>query len=125
MLEVKFDDYALIIPLSSTLLLSVEYVHSVSLTKVIDVYMVNESGIYFVETKWQEFEAGQPLNGSVEGKFFVKKANKYLGKEWKYWFIPLNNFTIKVGKSVFHQPNGEGFLEFRVKTVPAFKLITG
>ena len=122
-LEIKFNNHSLLLPLTTTLIISVEYVHSVSLTKVVDTYNVNKSGIYFIETKWQEFEAGQPLNGSFEGEFLVKKTSKFLGKEWKYWFIPLNNFTLKIDGDSFHQPNEDGFLEFKVKEIPAFKLI--
>ena len=124
-LEIRFNDFTLLIPLTSSLILSIEYTHSVSLTKVVDVYEINESGIYAIETRWQDFIAGQPLNGSLEGSFFVKKLKVFLGKSWEYWFISSNNFTLRVNGVRLVQPPQDGFLEFRVKVVPALKTITG
>ncbi len=96
---------------------SVEYVHSVSLTKVIDVYEVNESGIYALEERWQQFDAGQPLDFQrVENGYFVKKLDEYLGESWEYWFIPLNDAKVRVnGKLVLR---GYGVLRLEVREVP-------
>ncbi len=125
-LEITFNDFNLLVPLSGTSTLSVEYTHSVSLTKVVDVYRINESGIYAYEEKWQEFLAGQPLNGSPEGEFFVKRLDKSLGKEWMYWFIEVNHFRLVLdGRPVFEQPAEDGLLVIRVKEVPAFKAHAG
>ncbi len=107
-------------------MLSVEYTHSVSLTKVVDVYLINKTGIYAVEEKWEDSFAGQPINGSFENGFSVKKINKNLGKRWEYWFIQFNNFNIWIdGKEVFDQPEEDGHLTFEIKQIPVFRLYAG
>ncbi len=100
--------------------LEVHYTHSVSLTKVVDVYRVSGSGIYFTKEMWQEFLAGQPLDFQYkQGAFYVKETNEFLGKSWSYWFIPINNATISIdGKTVFVQPETDGVLEIKVEKVP-------
>ena len=106
-------------PILSNLNVEVCYTHSVSLTKVVDCYAINNSGIFAVKTKWQDFEAGQPLDGYIENSFFVKDLNSYLGKNWEYWFIPLNNVSVKInGKNVFSNPKDEGILMFEVSKTP-------
>ncbi len=100
--------------------LTVEYRHSVSLTKVIDVYRINSSGIFAVQERWQQFDAGQPLNGRIENGFYVKDMNKYLGKSWEYWFIPLNNVTVELnGNIIFSKPKEEGVVKFELLKTPA------
>ncbi len=107
-------------------MLSVEYTHSVSLTKVVDVYLVNKSGIYAFEERWEDSFAGQPVNGTFENDLFVKKMNRSLGKKWEYWFIKLNNFKIWIDeKQIFDQPEEEGHLTFEIRQIPAFKLYAG
>ena len=97
--------------------LSVEYTHSVSLTKVVDTYEINASGIYIVEERWQQFDAGQPINfDRIEDGYYVKSKVEYLGNSWQYWFIPINNASVKVGDRVFY--HREGVLKFEVKSVP-------
>ena len=100
--------------------LEVHYTHSVSLTKVVDVYRLSKNGIYFTKEMWQEFLAGQPIDFQYkQGEFYVKEANEFLGKSWSYWFIPVNNVTVLVdGNTVFVQPRKEGVLEIEVKEVP-------
>jgi hypothetical protein len=106
--------------------LEVHYVHSVSLTKVVDIYRISGDGIYFTKEMWQDSLAGQPLDFQYkQGSFYVKESNEFLGKSWGYWFIPLNNATISVeGKIVFVQPKIEGTLEIRVERVPLILLLT-
>lgn len=95
------------------------YKHSVSLTNVVDVYKVNESGLYAVQERWQEFEAGQPMEGRIEDGYMVKDMNMQLGKTWDYWFIPLNNVTLELNdKRINFKPNGEGIMQFRVEKNP-------
>lgn len=120
-LEVKFNEETICYtPVTSNLKLMVDYTHSVSLTKVVDVYRVNNSGIFAVQEKWQQFDAGQPLEAHVENGFFVKNMNMYLGKSWEYWFIPLNNVTVMLnGKIVFSKPDEEGILKFELLRIPA------
>lgn len=123
-LDVSFNGYHLLIPLTSTLTVSVQYTHSVSLTKVIDTYSVNRTGIYATEERWQEFLAGQPLNGRFEDGFLVKDMNIYLGREWEYWFIKINGFRLYInGEQVYKQPAEDGILTLEVKEVPAFRVI--
>ncbi len=124
-LEISFNGYHFLIPVTGTLTVSLHYTHSVSLTKVVDVYSVNESGIYAKEERWQDFLAGQPLDGRFEDGYIVKEMNTYLGKEWKYWFIELNEFRLYVnGELAFRQPEESGILNMRVREVPAYKVIT-
>ena len=120
-LEVKFNEETICYsPLTSNLTLIVDYIHSVSLTKVVDVYCINKSGIFAVQERWQQFDAGQPLEANVEDGFYVKNMNMYLGESWEYWFIPLNNVTIMLnGKIIFSKPREEGIMRFELLKVPA------
>ncbi len=81
----------------------VEYIHSVSHTKVLDVYIVNGSGIYAWKQLWQQFDAGQPISyDEVKDGFFVKKLENVMGKSLDYGFIQMNCARVKVnGKVVF------------------------
>jgi len=119
-LELKFNgDVVSCIPIFYNLNLEVDYTHSVSLTKVIDSYIVNNSGIYAYKTEWQDFEAGQPLDGRFENGFLMKKINMYLGKHWEYWFIPLNNVSVKIGgKVIFSNCKEDGILAFDISKIP-------
>ncbi len=124
-LKVEFNEKPICYsPLTSDLTLTVEYKHSVSLTKVIDIYCVNDSGIFAVQEKWQQFDAGQPLKGHVENGFYVKNMSKYLGKSWEYWFIPLNNVTVELnGKIIFSKPKEEGIMKFELLKTPAIMTV--
>ncbi len=124
-LEIKFNEKVCYYPLISNFTLIVAYTHSVSLTKVIDVYRIDKTGIYAIQERWQQFDAGQPLDiQDKEGQFFVKNMNMSLGKSWEYWFIPLNNATVKIdGKVVFVQPKEEGIMKFKIRKVPAILTI--
>ena len=114
------------IPLTTYVTVSVEYNHSVSLTRVVDTYRVNQTGIYAIEERWQDFFAGQPLEGEIENGFAVKKLNAHLGQEWKYWFISMNDFKLYINDElVYVQPSEDGFLTFRVERVPVIVSITG
>ncbi len=126
-LVIKFNEKVCYVPLNSNFTLTVRYTHSVSLTKIVDVYRVDEKGIYAIQEKWQQFDAGQPLDiQRIEDGYFVKSMNVYLGKSWQYWFIPLNNATVEInGKVVFVQPEEEGILRFEIEKVPAILTIIG
>ncbi len=106
--------------LNPEIILEVYYTHSVSLTAVVDIYRINKNGIWAIEERWQQFDAGQPIDFSkIEKGFFIKEMNMFLGKEWSYWFIPLNRASIKLGsKYVFHEIKKEGKVIFRVKRAP-------
>ncbi|WP_456371244.1 DUF1850 domain-containing protein [Geoglobus sp.] len=121
---ISFNSNQVVVPLSTTLTVSIEYTHSVSLTDVEDIYDVNDSGIYIREERWQDFLAGQPLEGRIEGRYLVKEMNDYLGKEWEYWFIDVNSFRVYVnGRLALVQPAEDGFLTLRVERVPAIMTI--
>ncbi|MBC7332470.1 MAG: DUF1850 domain-containing protein [Synergistetes bacterium] len=121
-LEIKTEEgtYVCSLFFNSNIILSIEYIHSVSLTKVIDKFKINEKGIWAIESKWQQFDAGQPIDfNRLEGKFFVKDMNLFLGKEWSYWFIPINKASIKLGKKViFKDIEVEGKVVFGIKRKP-------
>ncbi len=102
--------------------LEVDYIHSVSLTKVCDIYIVNGSGIYAVEQKWQQFDAGQPISyDKVENGFFIKKLDLYMGTSLDYGFASLNNATVYVnGRFV---TKAEDRLRFDVENLPLAMLV--
>ena len=112
---------------SSTITMIISYTHSVSLTKVVDIYKVNSKGIWAVEEKWQQFDAGQPLDfQKAENGFFIKKLNMFMGKEWKYWFIPLNNVSIRMNSDfIVHDMKREGIVDFAVVKVPLISILAG
>ncbi|ASJ04234.1 hypothetical protein A3L01_02210 [Thermococcus barossii] len=122
---VEFDGAECYYHVESNSSLEIHYTHSVSLTKVVDVYRVSPNGIYFVQERWQEFLAGQPIEFNYRsGTFYVKNANEFLGTSWRYWFIPVNNATIIIdGKTAFVQPPEEGILEIRTQKIPLVLLI--
>jgi len=124
-LEIKFNEKACYYPIISNLTLMVAYTHSVSLTKVVDVYRIDKTGIYAIQERWQQFDAGQPLDiQGTDGQFYIKSMNMFLGKSWEYWFIPLNNVTVKIDeKVVFVQPKEEGVMSLKIKKVPAILTI--
>ncbi len=124
-LKIEFDGTACYNPVRSGLVLEVDYTHSVSLTKVVDVYRITGNGIYAIQEKWQEFLAGQPIDVQYRsGDFYVKDMNKYLGSSWEYWFIPVNNVTLKInGRVVFVQPPKEGIMRFNIERIPLILII--
>lgn len=119
-LEIRFNENTVCYsPILSTLTLEVNYKHSVSLTNVVDVYKVDGSGISVIQERWQEFEAGQPMDGRFENGYLVKDMNLYLGKSWEYWFIPLNEVSVEVDeKEINFKPEEEGIMQFRVVRNP-------
>ena len=119
-LEIRFNDKPVCYsPITSDLILKVGYKHSVSLTQVIDEYRVNGTGISVVQERWQDFEAGQPMEGRIEDGFFVKDMNMFLGKSWEYWFIPLNNVTLELdGRRINFHLEREGIMQFEVTKIP-------
>jgi len=118
--RVEFAGSVCYYPIESNSTLEVHYTHSVSLTKVVDVYNVFPGGLYFTQERWQEFLAGQPVDFDYKsGPFYVKNAHEFLGKSWSYWFIPVNNVTITLnGRVLFKQPPREGVLEIKVERIP-------
>ncbi|AHF79671.1 DUF1850 domain-containing protein [Thermococcus paralvinellae] len=123
---IEFNGNVCYYPLSSNSTLEISYTHSVSLTRVIDTYRISKDGIYALQERWQEFLAGQPIDFDYRaGSFYVKNLNTFLGKSWEYWFIPVNNVTVKIDeKIVFVQPKEEGIMKIEVKKVPIFLIIS-
>ncbi len=126
-LEIDSKEGVVKCPLFSPVKVEISYTHSVSLTKVIDTYKVSKDGIWAIEERWQQFDAGQPLSFQrVKNGFFVKRLNMYMGKSWRYWFIPLNDVSVKVdGKLVLSHMKKEGILQFGVKRVPLITVLFG
>ncbi len=121
-LEVKADSKACLVPLGRVKV-EVAYLHSVSHTEVCDIYMVNGSGVYAVEQRWQQFDAGQPLDfDRIENGFFVKELKLYIGSSLDYGFVPFNNASVRVGDITLKNIEK---LEFEIKSVPVFMLISG
>ncbi|ALM74203.1 conserved exported hypothetical protein [Thermococcus barophilus] len=125
-IRIEFGDNACYYFLGSNSTLEISYTHSVSLTKVVDIYRISNDGIFAVEERWQEFLAGQPLDFNYRaGSFYVKKMNKFLGKNWEYWFIPINNATIKINdKIVFVQPKEDGIMKIEIGRIPILLIIS-
>jgi len=123
---IEFNDTRCYYFLSSNSTLEIDYTHSVSLTKVVDTYRVSKDGIYAFQEKWQEFLAGQPTNFDYRaGEFYVKNLNIFLGKSWEYWFIPVNNATVKLdGKVIFIQPKEEGIMKIEIRRAPILVIIS-
>lgn len=107
-------------PFPGTLQFTVSYTHSVSLTNVQDTYRVMGKGFYAIKEKWQSFLAGQPIDfQKIEGKYYVKEINVFLGREWRYWFIPVNDVTIKVkDKVIVSHLRKEGIVTFKIIKMP-------
>lgn len=125
-IEIEFNDFKCYYRFHSNSTLKIDYTHSVSLTKVIDIYKISNEGIFAVEERWQEFLAGQPIdfNYRIKG-FYVKRINKFLGKKWEYWFIPINNATITLDKKlVFIQPEEDGLMRLEIKKAPLLVIIS-
>ncbi len=97
--------------------ITIEYIHSVERSKVIETLKVNESGIYATGMKWKDFGAGLPEDFQVlNGSWYEKRINIYLGKELDYWFIPLNHANITVDGSLTFAPREDTLIKFRVES---------
>ncbi len=112
-------------PFPKELKVTVSYTHSVSLTQVEDTYRVTGKGFFIIKEKWQSFLAGQPTDfQKIEGKYYVRESNEFLGKEWRYWFIPVNNVTITVNdKPIVSHMKKEGLVIFKIIKMPLFLTI--
>lgn len=111
---------------NSEIILKVSYTHSVSLTQVIDTYRIDRKGIWAIEERWQQFDAGQPIDfDEIETGFFIKKLNMLLGREWSYWFIPINKVSIVLNNEyIFRDIEREGKVVFRIKKIPLIITLT-
>lgn len=122
LLEVKTEEGTYLCSLfcNSDVILVLTYIHSVSLTKVIDKFRITRDGIWAIESRWQQFDAGQPIDfNRTENGFFVKEMNLFLGKEWTYWFIPLNKVSIKLNeKYIVKNMEKEGKVRFNLRRMP-------
>ncbi|OYT35430.1 hypothetical protein B6U96_10395 [Archaeoglobales archaeon ex4484_92] len=114
-LEVSSHSFTCYTALNKTF--SINYIHSVSRTKVIDTYLANSSGIYFIEERWQQFDAGQPISfDEIKEGFFIKRKIIKMGNSCEYWFIPINNASINFDGKILRLNSGN--LRFQVKIVP-------
>lgn len=127
LLEVRTEEgtYVCSLFFNSDITLTLTYTHSVSLTKVVDKFRITKDGIWAIESRWQQFDAGQSIDFTrVEDEFFVKDMNLFLGKEWTYWFIPLNKVSIKLNeKCIFQNIEKEGKVKFYLKRKPVVVIL--
>lgn len=124
-LEVNFNNTVKYFPYLNELPITIKYNHSVERGEVIEILEVNKRGIYVLEMKWQNFGAGLPEDfTSIEGDYYVKRPNKYLGKSLTYWFIPVNNAEVKVSHRILlYHPNFEVKISFTLKTMPLIEFL--
>ncbi|WP_148882560.1 DUF1850 domain-containing protein [Thermococcus aciditolerans] len=125
--EITVDGESYVYPLGSAI--EISYIHSVERSQVVEVLVANDSGFYAVEMKWKDFGAGLPedIQNLTDG-FYVKKTRDYLGKEFRYWFIPINHANITVdGSPVIVDSDGgrQVVVDFRIKRVPLIMKLIG
>ena len=125
--EITVDGESHVYPPGSTI--EISYIHSVERSTVIEVLVANDSGFYAVEMKWKDFGAGLPedIQNLTDG-FYVKKTRDYLGREFRYWFIPINHANITVdGSPVIVNSDGgrQIAVDFRIKRVPLIMKLIG
>nr|WP_209477679.1 DUF1850 domain-containing protein [Thermococcus stetteri] len=106
--------------------ITIEYIHSVERSEVVETLEVNRSGIYATGMKWKDFGAGLPEDFQEwNGSWYEKKINIYLGKSLDYWFIPLNQANITVDGSRAFAPRSDTLIKFRVKSCPILLITIG
>ncbi|MCX8128116.1 MAG: DUF1850 domain-containing protein [Synergistetes bacterium] len=127
LLEIRTEEGTYICSLffNSEVIITLSYIHSVSLTEVIDKFKVTGDGIWAIESRWQQFDAGQPIDfNRIENGFFVKEMRLFLGNEWIYWFIPLNRPSIRLdGKYLVQEMRKEGKVKFKLRKEPLVFII--
>ncbi|WP_297457946.1 DUF1850 domain-containing protein [Thermococcus sp.] len=126
-IEVDLDGRSYVYPIGSRI--EIDYIHSVERSPVVEILVANESGFYAVEMRWMDFGAGLPedVQNLTDG-FYVKRTRDYLGREFSYWFIPINHANVTVdGKPVLLDSNGgrKVVVRFRVRRVPLASLMIG
>ncbi|CAD5243822.1 DUF1850 domain-containing protein [Thermococcus camini] len=125
--EITVDGESHIYPLGSTI--EISYVHSVERSPVVEVLVANDTGFYAVEMRWKDFGAGLPedIQNLTDG-FYVKKTRDYLGREFRYWFIPINHANITVDGSpvIVNSDGGRRIIvDFCIKRVPLIMKLIG
>ncbi len=99
--------------------ITIEYIHSVERSEVIETLVVNRSGIYATGMKWKDFGAGLPEDfQDWNGSWYEKRINIYLGKSLDYWFIPVNQANITVDGSLAFAPRSDTLIKFQIKSCP-------
>ncbi len=95
---------------------TIYYIHSVERSPVYEMLKVNGSGIYVVEMKWQDFGAGLPEDiQKLQNGYYVKYVDIYIGKNFSYWFIPLNHAHIWVNGVLVYAPHSDTLIHFNVE----------
>ncbi|BAD85125.1 hypothetical protein TK0936 [Thermococcus kodakarensis KOD1] len=106
--------------------ITIEYIHSVERSEVVETLKVNSSGIYAIGMKWKDFGAGLPEDFQEwNGSWYEKRINIYLGKSLDYWFIPLNRANITVDGLPAFAPRSDTLIEFRVESCPLLLIKIG
>ncbi len=123
--QVSYGGKAYIFPAGSKI--KINYIHSVERIEVVEVLVGNSSGFYAIGMEWGDFGAGLPedIQGEKNGNYY-KHCNDYLGKNFQYWFIPMNNVNITVDNvAVLRSPKRPLLVNFSIKRVPLIVMIIG
>ncbi|ASJ01851.1 hypothetical protein A3L09_00535 [Thermococcus profundus] len=105
---------------------TIDYIHSVERSEVIEVLEVNSSGIYARQMWWKDFGAGLPEDfQTIRNGFYFKEINIPLGKSLDFWFIPLNRARIYVNGRLALKPAGDTLVSFRVERCFLIQKIVG
>jgi len=100
--------------------IKIDYIHSVERIEVVEFLIGNSSGFYAVGMEWGDFGAGLPedIQGEMNGNYY-KHCKDYLGRDFQYWFIPINHVNITVDNvTILRNPDKPLLVNFRIKRVP-------
>jgi len=72
--------------------IDLSYVHSVEMTRVYELYRIDNKGIQLHQMRWQSTGAGLPDSyDSWENGYYMKEQRVNLGRQLDYWFIPASD----------------------------------
>ncbi|WP_297474576.1 DUF1850 domain-containing protein [Thermococcus sp.] len=116
--QISYEGRSYLFPTGSEI--KIDYIHSVERIEVVEFLIGNSSGFYAVGMEWGDFGAGLPedIQGEKDGNYY-KHCDDYLGRDFQYWFIPINHVNITVNNvTVLRSPSKPLLVNFRVKKVP-------
>jgi hypothetical protein len=104
--------------------MEITYNHSVEKSNVIEIYKVNESGIYLIKMEWKDFGAGLPQDYQyINNGYYVKVVNIYIGKNITYWFIKDNQAKIIVDGKLLLNVNNNSLIKIKVEKWPIILIL--
>jgi len=118
-------------PLKGEVEMTLEYVHSVERTTVIEVFKIRNDGIYLEKFLWQSFGSGlpsEPINTKlsiteVKGFYCIDNIGKNLGFEITAWFIPENMCKVRINDRYITRLDNGGLLVIRLAYKPIAELM--